>query len=89
MGLKLAATLVTLLPPLSAGAGQAARPFTVGAVVIRSATIHAQVGASGPWRLRSNGTGATLVSADAAPPRLVTGPESPLPAGTEQVTIHY
>jgi hypothetical protein len=87
--LKLAATLVTLLPPLAASAGQAARSFTVGAVVIRSATVHAEVGPAGPSRLRSAGAGAALVSVDGAPPRLVSGPESPLPAGTTQVTIHY
>jgi len=89
MGLKLAATLVTLLPPLSAGAGQATRSFNVGALVIRSARIHAEVALSGPSRLRSTGHEAVLVSVDGAAPRLVTGPESPLPDGTSEVTIHY
>jgi hypothetical protein len=84
---KLAATLVILLPPLAASAAQAARSFTVGAVVIRSATVHAEVRPAGLSRLRC--AGAALVSVDGAPPHLVTGPESPLPAGAAQVTIHY
>jgi len=89
MSLKLAATLVTLLPPLAASAGQGSRSFTVGAVVIRSARIHAEVAPAGPSRLRSAGSGAMLVSVDGAAPRLVEGPECPLPAGTAQLTVHY
>jgi hypothetical protein len=89
MHLKLAASLVTLLPPLSAGAGQGARSFTVGALVIRSARVHAEVVTSGPSRLRSAGPGVALVSVDGAPPRLVAAPESPLPAGAAEVTVHY
>jgi hypothetical protein len=89
MGPKLAALLLTLLAPLSATAGQAARPFTVGAVVIRSARVHAEVIAPGESRLRAAGARAALVSVDGAPPRLVAGPESPLPAGATEVTVHY
>jgi hypothetical protein len=89
MGLKLAASLVTLLPPLAVSAGQGVRSFTVGAVVIRSAKVHAEVASAGPSRLRSAGAGPMLVSVDGAAPRLVEGPECPLPAGTAQVTVHY
>jgi hypothetical protein len=89
MVFRLSATLLTLLPALSSSAGQGARSFTVGARVIRSARVHAGVTTSGPPRLRSAGAGTVLVSVDGAPPRLVAGPESPLPAGASEVTVHY
>jgi hypothetical protein len=89
MRLKLAAALATLLAPISAMAGQAARPFTVGALVIHSARVHAEVVAPGTSLLRTAGARVALVSVDGAPPRLVAGPESPLPAGAREVTVHY
>ena len=80
--------LVVLLPAL-AGAAQRARSFQVGATVVRSARVRAEVTPAGSSAMRLAGSRTVLVRIDAAPAVLVSGTELPLPPGTAQVTVNY
>ncbi len=78
-----AALLLLCSLALPAGARERRQAFRVGAVVVRSGTVHA-----GPSRLRLSGRDVAAVSIDAAPPLLTKG-DVALPPGTTRVTIQY
>jgi len=89
MGSRLGSTLAIALLALPASAGQRRQSFQVGAVVIRSAQVHALVGSTGAARLRLVGARVLAVQIDSAPLRAVQTEEVALPDGARRVTIHY
>ena len=90
MGPRLRFTLAIALLALPLSAAQRRQSFQVGAVVVRSAVVHALVSASGAARLRLTGAPALTVQIDSTPVQAVAGAaEVAVPPGTILVTIQY
>ena len=89
MGLKPSSALALVLLAFPAGAGKRQASFRLGAVVVRSARVQAEVRASGSRRLLLAGPRAVGVQVDSGPMQLAVAAEVPLPPAAAVVTVHY
>ena len=80
---------LTLTLPLAASAGQRRQSFGVHATVIRSTRLEISTRPGEPARLRVTRGQPVAVQAGDAAPRIESGPETALPAGTSVVTVNY